>query len=299
MDNRFWFVTLSHKEGIYGENTPHYTLFSTYGEIVDNLYKVYYGAAPQWTTFDDGMEIVHSYGIVEDNDYDRQDDIYANYDDTFGKPTPIDFAKLKVGDISGWLAPDGAFYSSGYMGHSQVAADLVRILNIPVNETDMFVVRNSEALRRAGWASVWAGAISSENAPTSSQIATLNKIALLCNNNPLHAEAIALYMRLHRVTHIVNNKEDINMHLVQYVSNRTRCAEEFGEDYDLVLSDTDLDSLTESYPKVCKDESPTGAFVKVGEGEYTQVWLTWSNAPYLNTATYSFVGGTCGQINHC
>ena len=38
-----------------------------------------------------------------------------------------------------------------------------------------------------------------------------------------------------------------------------------------------------------KDELPTGAIVKIGEGEYDEVWFTWDSKPYLNSASYELM----------
>lgn len=199
---RFWFVALLMDQGIYGEETPRHILFTTKGEKVDDQYKLYYGTALQWTVSNSQMSIVHSYGIVSDDDYDRQDEIYAEYENTYGKPTPVDFDRLKVADISGWIAPNGDFYYTGFMGHSQVAKELVRFFKIATDPEVFFSVRDSEALRKNGWISVWAGSFSSEGSPSPEQFDTIVKIFNLSNGVfKRHAEGIIEYLRLHRVKH--------------------------------------------------------------------------------------------------
>ena len=67
--------------------------------------------------------------------------------------------------------------------------------------------------------------------------------------------------------------------------NEVRPASEItGEDFVYLSDSQDLESLHHSIP-VCPD-GMTGALVRIGDGDYAEVWVTESSRPYSVNAMY-------------
>ena len=66
-----------------------------------------------------------------------------------------------------------------------------------------------------------------------------------------------------------------------------RLSSEFGADYEMVQSDYDRDDILQfaGIPK-SEREDFTGLFVKVGDGDYKEIWGTRSSSPYSLNAYY-------------
>ena len=66
-----------------------------------------------------------------------------------------------------------------------------------------------------------------------------------------------------------------------------RPSSEFGADYEMVQSDYDRDDILQfvGIPK-SEREDFTGLFVKVGDGDYKEIWGTRSSSPYSVNAYY-------------
>ena len=70
-------------------------------------------------------------------------------------------------------------------------------------------------------------------------------------------------------------------------STPDRSASEFGDDYTMVESDYNRDDILQfaGIPK-SEREDFTGLFVKLGDGEYKEIWGTRSSFPYSLNASY-------------
>ena len=77
---------------------------------------------------------------------------------------------------------------------------------------------------------------------------------------------------------------------VEYLSNRSiRKAYQFGRKYDFMQYDYELQEIAQDYESACGGEIPTGAFVRMGDAEFLEVWVTFSNRPYDLTCEYNKV----------
>jgi hypothetical protein len=74
---------------------------------------------------------------------------------------------------------------------------------------------------------------------------------------------------------------------VQYVSRKSRIANNFDFKYNYIMMDSELSQLASDYPKACKtDGIPTAAMVWSADGEIVEVWFTWDSRPYLDITPY-------------
>jgi hypothetical protein len=76
---------------------------------------------------------------------------------------------------------------------------------------------------------------------------------------------------------------------VKAMKSQTRPARAFGREYDMVQNDMDLRELRNHVGNRFWRNNwgdVTGAFVKVGNGEYDEIWVTESSRPYDNSAMY-------------
>jgi hypothetical protein len=74
---------------------------------------------------------------------------------------------------------------------------------------------------------------------------------------------------------------------VQYVSRKSRIANEFDFKYNYTMTDWELSQLASDYPKACKNDGvPTAAMVWSEHGEIVEVWFTWNSRPYLDITPY-------------
>ena len=78
------------------------------------------------------------------------------------------------------------------------------------------------------------------------------------------------------------------MQYIVYVSDRSeRQSDKFDKSYSYVTLDYELESLANDL--ALKDKSITGAMVLINNGDYDEIWVTYSNAPYYVHTVYNKV----------
>lgn len=151
------------------------TLFATRDEE-----RLYFGTSQQHTfrKYLNNLTILKDYG--HSTSYENEQEIVKQYKRDFPMP-PSDIETETVKDVDGWLSPTGTFYRCGWMGHSNMAVDLVDEMEIDRGMDD----RYEDALYKLGWISVshsmiMSGLFRAEVIlPTDAQVAWLKRLAEL------------------------------------------------------------------------------------------------------------------------
>ena len=66
-----------------------------------------------------------------------------------------------------------------------------------------------------------------------------------------------------------------------------RRADQFGDDYTLVTDSQDVEEIMTNYVKAQSFDNYASLFVKVGDGEYLEVWGSESGMPYVYSTFYN------------
>lgn len=75
------------------------------------------------------------------------------------------------------------------------------------------------------------------------------------------------------------------MEFISYVNTRSsREADDFSSEYVLVSDYGDLLEIASEYKL---EKVPTSALILMGEGEYAEIWVTFSRTPYWNDTIYN------------
>lgn len=172
---RKWVAIRYPAQGIYGEETPHTGLIALDRNPESN--RIYWNGGTQWSTMPQGAEIIHDYGMIDENDDDLTDSIFAHYDREIAPPVPVDFDRLVICDIVGFIAPDGTVYRAAYTDHSATARTLVEYFQIKTDPDVVYHARHIEALRRHGWITIQNGGyLSGDTIPTEQQMTSINRL---------------------------------------------------------------------------------------------------------------------------
>lgn len=158
--------------------------------------KAHWGASPSYTLFAhlDNMSVLKVYGTPQNED--ETDAILRQYQLDY-PPDPYDIESALVKDVDGWLSPDGQFYRSGYMGHSNLALDLaVGILKLE-DESDYSY---DDALYRAGWIGIGhivftSGMYDFDTAPTEAQKVWIKRLRELNAGFESYVNCIDRFLR--------------------------------------------------------------------------------------------------------
>jgi len=73
---------------------------------------------------------------------------------------------------------------------------------------------------------------------------------------------------------------------MKYIQCRGRRASEFGEEYNLVTDSWEVEDIMTHYVKSESFDNYASLFVKVGDGEYLEIWGGASVVPYLWSTYY-------------
>ena len=163
--------------------------------------KAHFGDSPTYTILQNlkEMSVLKMYGVPQNRLETEQ--ILLAYQRDF-PPEAFDIEATNVQDVDGWLSPEGLFYKSGWMGHSNLALDLaVGYLQLEPDES-----RYEDALYRTGWISighmvVMSGMFDHRVLPTDAQLRWLNRLRELNADFKSYVENIDRFLnRAQRVS---------------------------------------------------------------------------------------------------